>query len=352
MEDMRNIHRKIILFMGATLVIIVCSIYVYFIVNTSRVYEEHAVDRIIEGKKDLLKSLVDNIFLEIELTQETQKRYYKNITYDISQVLEEYYSKSSDIDIDSFLNYYQASSYKEIVSVFIEDTHLNQVIYESGIFRGNATVKEDLIASTEKTYGEYKILVGVSKDYFHRTVKQTIAGNIHRRKFAQNSYIWVNEIKDYRGGDGYAIRIIDPHLVHAQGQFLSTNTQDMMGNYPYKEELEGMKEAGELFSAHYFEQEDSHDIVEKITYARLYKDYDWVIAMGVNVDDIEAYIATTLEDRNLVIRKTIRQIIIFIIVIFTLYGMIMWQIERWFYKNYNQKLEEEIYIDSLTKTKN
>ena len=68
---------------------------------------------------------------------------------------------------------------------------------------------------------------------------------------------------------------------------------DIRGNKPYLRELEGIKSNGEIFFNYYFKELNSDKISEKISYARLYKDFDWVIAMGMYIDDIESYTLDT-----------------------------------------------------------
>ncbi len=69
---------------------------------------------------------------------------------------------------------------------------------------------------------------------------------------------------------------------------LSTDMTDVAGNLPYLTELEGVKRDGELFFV-FFQKKDSDIVSEKVTYAKLYRPYNWIIAMGVHLDDIEAY---------------------------------------------------------------
>ncbi|NDY55722.1 diguanylate cyclase [Desulfovibrio sulfodismutans] len=109
-------------------------------------------------------------------------------------------------------------------------------------------------------------------------------------RFDQGSYIWVNEILNYAGGDNYAIRAVNPNLPETEGNPLSTNTPDIHGNFPYKEELEGINRDGDLYFTYYFKKLGSMEITQKLAYAKLYKPFDWIVATGVYMDDIEAVI--------------------------------------------------------------
>ena len=85
--------------------------------------------------------------------------------------------------------------------------------------------------------------------------KASVADIIHNQKFANEGYIWVNEVKNWNGGDNYAIRRIHPNLIDTEGTYLSTNTKDIKGNTPYLTELEGVKNSGEIFSTYYLQEE-------------------------------------------------------------------------------------------------
>lgn len=95
------------------------------------------------------------------------------------------------------------------------------------------------------------------------------------------AYCWVNAIRNYEGGPDYAVRLIHPNLRSTEGTLLSTETLDAKGNKPYLTELEGVKEHGSVTFSYYFKDLNSESVSRKLTYARLYEDYDWVICMGI-----------------------------------------------------------------------
>lgn len=108
----------------------------------------------------------------------------------------------------------------------------------------------------------------------------------------KDAYIWVNEILDYDGGEGYAIRRIHQSLPETVGMKLSTGMTDSEGRQPYLEELQGIKKNSELFFEYYFKRPASDEMAKKTSYAKLFKPLNWVIASGVYNEDINTYIAT------------------------------------------------------------
>jgi len=123
-----------------------------------------------------------------------------------------------------------------------------------------------------------------------KELKERIKNRIRGTQLLDHGYIWVNKVLNYDGGDDYAIRLVHPNLIKTEGMRLSTSMQDIKGNTPYLTELEGVKDKGEIFFQYWFKKKDSDKISQKLTFAKLYKPYDWIIATGVYLDDIEDHI--------------------------------------------------------------
>lgn len=138
---------------------------------------------------------------------------------------------------------------------------------------------------------------GLTDEQIQAIAQENIADYIHGLKIIDNGYVWVNHIVNYAGGDDYAIRQIHPNLRETEGMWLSTNTRDIAGNLPYQAELDGMLSNGELYFEYYFPKMNSEEISHKMSFAKLYKPYDWVVATGVYLDDVDQLVAQ--ETRNM-----------------------------------------------------
>lgn len=121
---------------------------------------------------------------------------------------------------------------------------------------------------------------------------ERVSKRIRNLRLIDNGYVWVNRIVNYNGGDRYAIRQIHPNLPHTEGDWLSTETQDVKGNRPYALELEGVKKNGAIFFEYYFKKMGTDKIAHKMSYAKLYKPLDWVVATGVYLDDVDQLVRT------------------------------------------------------------
>lgn len=198
------------------------------------------------------------------------------------------------------------------------------------------------------SYAPYTLFLGIPQTMIESEVKASIAEEIYGSAYSENSYIWVNEVVNWDGGDGYAIRRIHPNLRDTAGTLLSTSMTDIKGNTPYKTELEGVKEHGELFFTYYFQKKDSKEISEKLTYAKLYKDYNWIVAMGIHLDDLSIYVDNTNNQSSFILRQITPLFIFLVLALFVFNSVLLMIIEKRKSKKDNQALQLEANQDTLT----
>lgn len=136
-------------------------------------------------------------------------------------------------------------------------------------------------------------------------IKERIKTRIRNTYLIDDGYIWVNEVLDYEGGDGYALRLVHPNRIETEGSLLSTKTEDVKGNTPYKTELDGVKRFGELYFSYWFKKKNSDMVSDKLTFAKLYKDYNWIIASGVYLDDIDVVVDRQIASFQPVFKTTL-----------------------------------------------
>lgn len=171
---------------------------------------------------------------------------------------------------------------------------------------------------------------------------------IYEEEHADGAYMWIQKVLDYNGGDDYAIRLVHPNLSDTEGSYLSTNEVNQMGMKAYETELQGIVSDGEIFQNYAFKKLDSDVVSEKITYAKLYEPFDWIICMGVNLDDVDHYKLSAQDN----IWKY--QIVILCAVVFAwmillfMFLIIIRRIGIREYKQKNEELKNKLNWDSLT----
>ena len=114
-------------------------------------------------------------------------------------------------------------------------------------------------------------------------LRQSLHASIERE---ESRYVWINEILDPAGGEGYARRLIHPLLPDTEGKLLSTEYQDSSGRFPYRTELEGVLKGSGIYFDYRFPKRPGAEQVDKTAYAALYPPFQWIIASGVYLDDI------------------------------------------------------------------
>jgi len=337
---------------------IICLIVIYLIVlsheKTRKIYLKQTEKIIINLKKDYLKDTVNNIFLEIDKLRETKyDNYKKNTEYRLRRFQEEL-----DLSDEEFIKFFIDNFSDELNSkmwiAFLWDNKTGEILYDSSNL--HVETIESAAKNLKLLLSSYAIIekdniegiFGVSKSYIDEIVKKKIGDAIRNRRYSSESYIWVNEVINYEGGKNYAIRRVHPNLRDTEGTYLSTDMEDIKGNLPYLEELEGIKKNGELFFTYYFKKLNGSHISEKITYAKIYRDYDWIIAMGAQLDDIDDNIEKINSEINSLSSESIILLLKYIFLVLLIGFIILYLVDKSHLSVSTRFLEKEINIDTLT----
>ena len=354
-------HRHKTIF--AALIAVLCAFTSYFYLMTSdninEIYASETRSAVLNMKKAFLKDTVDNLIREIETDRIMETEHYKNMVDQRYQVYQ-----TSRLDRNNFVqsliadfqqNPGQESSEPKWTAIMWEDD--GEVLYDpDNLFRDNIAATIERIKPLMSHYRiiSYKgvsCLFGFSQKYVDDRTKEAAAVKIRSLKFGSDSYVWVNEVLNYNGGKDYAIRRVHPNLPETEGMYLSTDMTDIKGNHPYLTELEGVKRSGEIYFRYYFKELNSDNVSEKFSFAKLYQRYDWIIAMGIQNNEIENLITQTSEKgKAMALSKTMELLVILIILMISGYTLII-LIEGWRHKHNKEQLELELQVDSLTNAK-
>lgn len=188
----------------------------------------------------------------------------------------------------------------------------------------------------------YKTLYIISaQDSIDKKAQEHIYKIIHATQYGRDGYVWVNEVLNYEGGRDYAVCRIQPKLVSAEGQYLSTDALDAEGDYPYLIELEGIKENGNIFYTSSFKNRKDDTVRERACYARLYEPFNWIIATSTPLDDVLLY-SNALNKEN---QETLSKILIYTIIL-----LIMIFIGDIFLILFNnKKMKEKVHLEEKLK---
>lgn len=338
--------------------IIICLVVIHLHLlsydKTKDIFLEQTKNIVVDMKKDFLKDTVDNIYLELDKLREAKYESYRRNTEVRKRRIEEELYLSEEDFVSFFIDRFNEEINSHLWISFLWNKETGEVLYDpSGLYTESLDSTLDNLKNFLSTYvviekDNIEGIFGVSKEYIDNIIKSEIGDLIRQRRFSNDSYIWVNEIVNYEGGNNYAIRRIHPNLVDTEGDYLSTDMEDVKGNKPYLEELEGIKQNGELFFNYYFKELNSDKISEKITYARLYKDYNWIIAMGVHLTDIDNYTESINDEILSLTSETTIRLLSNILVVLLLGFLLIFLISKRRLSNSTRSLEKEINMDELT----
>ncbi|MCQ4925689.1 diguanylate cyclase [Tissierella carlieri] len=361
LERVRKLYIFLLIFSIIFLLVILNYSYISTFKDVKVLYAQYTKDRIIDIKKHFLEDSVNNMINNIEQTQAEIMEINRNRINRATKVIGEYYSSKKEDFLEKTIDYFDTGTIKGAFDIFILDRSTDKILYQNNIgdiedirniYDYIDDLKKNSITYNEDDYGKYYIFYGVTEDYIKHATTESIKKRIHSDSFENDAYIWINEIVNYDGGENYAIRLIHPNLKDTEGTYLSTNTQDIKGNYPYLTELNGIKGNGEIYFTYFFKKKTCEEVAEKLTYAKLYKKYDWIIAMGVYFDDIQPYIDEISEDGDKAISKMTTLVGILSLGLIFIGILIVLILEHWYYQNSNKELREELNIDELTKAFN
>ena len=363
-ENLKKI-RAVYIVLLISFIIFLLILMNYFYISTLRhvevLYARYTKERIIDMKKSFLKDSVNNIIENIKLVQMETRTLNSRRTAITNRTLIEYYESNKENFLQKTIDYFDMEDTKEVFTVVILDRSTGEVLYDKNLnYMKNIQngydyikkLKELTFVYNENIFENYFIFYGVTEDYIKCATTESIRKRIHDDSFENDAYIWINEIVNYEGGDNYAIRLIHQNAIDTEGSYLSTSMQDIKGKYPYLTELNGIKENGELYFTYYFKKKLSDNIGEKLTYAKLYEEYDWIVAMGVYFDEIQPYIDEIQKDGDKAISNLVKSISITSIILILFGIIIVLVLEHWYYNNSNKELIEELNIDTLTKAFN
>ncbi len=334
---------------------IIVSYFVLSINKVSNIYVNSTQETILKMRKDFLKYTVNNLVTQIDNKIKIKTEYMDKLVSNTSVIINLKMSMNNQDFHDFYLRFFQNNTDYNFWTVLLLDDKENKAIYDSQNIAGKSwsetldNIQSQLAAYKIIHHGNQTAVYGISKNYVNEIVKSEMIEAIRNTKFNDDSYIWVNEILNYNGGKNYAIRRVHPNLPETEGMYLSTDMTDMKGNLPYLKELQGINKNGELFFSYYFKELGQDTISEKLAYAKLYKRFNWVIAMGTYEKDLNASIKQTNEEsKKLVSRLMLNSVLLFIFILLLSYALIM-LIEKLYSRHTKRILESEINQDLLTK---
>ncbi len=184
------------------------------------------------------------------------------------------------------------------------------------------------------------------KNYNKINLQNEVKDFIKNIKFGENknNYLFVYKIINYQGGKKFAKMLINPNRQDLVGKYIDDDYKDINGKEFRKKFLAEIKKQGFSFVTYSYQKPHSLKIRPKVSYFRLYKKWDWVIAAGTYLDDIDVKIAQKEEELKKKMTLDITSSII-IFLLFSFFANILAivlgkQIEK-FFNEYNTEIKNK-----------
>ena len=336
--------------------------YTFNLWKINKGYIESSYNILLDAKKDRIKEIINNAIKEVDQQKQIVENDYKN---KFDTAIKAVKAGPDNADITTWIK--KLSTEYSFCSFHVWDNKNKKLLFTTENTPINSHSEffsklENARFSDAVEIKGYSIGICISEDVIEAEVTNIIRKLFHSYVFDSEGYIWVNKVLDYKGGEGYGIRIIHPNLVETEGQLLSTETKDIMDNLPYAEELNGIKKDGEVLFTYYFKKKNSDETTHKMTYAKLYPDYDWIIATGAHLDDIEKYVKMENDRINNNIKNRLIYGSLIMVIVILIMALSIFLLERRYIqksqrqyiriKKENEELESIAFKDPLTKLYN
>ena len=356
MNLIKNKYRISAIVIVLAIFLIITSFYSFSFFKVKTIYNKQTEDTILDLKKSFISDTINNLIYEINSEKSTYINYY-------SKIVEKQYEKITSIDnlsntefIDFFKSFFEGNSNNDCWTSILFDTNTNELLYSKSDLNLNSfddtndilnNSSDSLYIYKSLKYGDIEGLLGVSKDFIDNLIKNNVEEKVSNLKFESNSYISIIEVQNFDGGDNYARVLVNNKFPDFEGRTLSTNILDINGDLPYLTELEGIKKSGELFYTSSFNNINS-DIAERLSYSKLYSDFNWIISMHIYLDDIDSYIININEASSYIAFKTALIVLLLVIIFIVFCFLSLYFIEKRYLNHSKNLLENEINTDTLT----
>jgi len=134
----------------------------------------------------------------------------------------------------------------------------------------------------------------------------------------KSNYFFVYEIEDINGGDDFARLIVNPNRPDLLNKLISTNFTDANGKKFREEFLSNIRKTGESYTQYAYKKPNESVAKLKLSYFKYHKKLNWIIAVGVYIDDIEDDINAKRDNLEYIVKKQIHQNIVLFLLFLTI----------------------------------
>ncbi len=148
--------------------------------------------------------------------------------------------------------------------------------------------------------------VGAGEYYedFGDMTRERITADIEKSMGSDpKDYFFVYQLHSLQGGKDFATMLVNPNRPDLVGTKLSDDYRGAHGKEFRKTFLKGLREQGEAYVTYWYKKAGYQDAKQKLSYFKLYPEWNWVIAKGVYLDDLENKIFLEKQDLEVEVKN-------------------------------------------------
>lgn len=246
-----------------------------------------------------------------------------------------------------FISYYFVS--KEFKDFEIDEKTYRTEYYEQqkSIIKREVDSVIDLI--------DFKLLHQKNEDV--SVIQKEISEWIEHIRFGEenNYYVFVYDVLDLNGGDKFAKMLINPNRDDLKGKYLSSNFRDLNGKKFREEFLLNIRKSGESYTTYTYKKPNSNDKMRlKLSYFKYYPEWNWIVAAGVYLDDVDETInnrRAVLEIRAKKELSTTFAIVFIIFIVALFFSFLLSEQIKAYFEDYKMRLKKKTEaIEEFNKT--
>ena len=194
-----------------------------------------------------------------------------------------------------------------------------------------------------------------NREIDHKTAIKIIKNYINSVRFGEHklNYVFVYKIINFNGGEKFAKMFINPNRPDLVGKYISSKYKDADGKMFREQFLKDIKKYGESFVIYRYKKPLTNKKILKLSYFKLYKKYNWVIAAGVYLDDIER----SINKKREILLKNLKKEIITTVIVYLLFYIIAFlfamflgnRIDRFFQSYRDEVSQKTLELENLNK---
>ncbi|MBU1566114.1 MAG: cache domain-containing protein, partial [Proteobacteria bacterium] len=163
---------------------------------------------------------------------------------------------------------------------------------------------------------QYDCFVGAGEYYedFGDMTKESITADIEKSMgIDAKNYFIVYQLHNLNGGKDFATMLVNSNRPDLVGTKISDDYRDVHGKEFRKIFLKGLREQGEAYVTYWYKIANGEEVQRKLSYFKLYPEWNWVIAKGVYLDELDKKIIIEKEALEVEVKR--KSVVFFVVLL-------------------------------------